>query len=102
MRYGDLAQANLIKIHKASGKVTFLLYDDFDGKPLPKLRQRTKVNLRTLFVQVFEYPESPQAQLLYFKERYQSPDHSELSRIIPARRYSPCRCCGRLTCRLRT
>lgn len=70
MRYGDMAEADVIKIHKASGKVTFLLYDDFDRKPLPELRQRTKVNLRTLFVQVFEYPEGPQSQLLYFKERY--------------------------------
>jgi hypothetical protein len=33
------------------------------------------VNLRTLFVQVFEYPESPQSQLLYFKDRYVAPDH---------------------------
>jgi DNA phosphorothioation-associated putative methyltransferase len=75
MRYGDMAEADVIKIHKASGKVTFLLYDDFEAKPLPELRQRTKVNLRTLFVQVFDYPESPQAQLLFFKERYVAPDH---------------------------
>jgi DNA phosphorothioation-associated putative methyltransferase len=77
MRYGDMAEVDIIKIHKASGKVTFLLYDDFEDKPLPELRQRTKVNLRTLFVQVFEYPESPQSQLLYFKELYLSPDHSD-------------------------
>jgi DNA phosphorothioation-associated putative methyltransferase len=81
MRYGDMAEADIIKIHKASGKVTFLLYDDFDGKPLPELRQRTKVNLRTLFVQVFDYPDTPQSQLLYYKERYMATDHPESQRM---------------------
>jgi DNA phosphorothioation-associated putative methyltransferase len=80
-RYGDLNQTDIIKIHKASGKVTFLTYDDFDGKPLPELRQRIKVNLRNLFVQVFEYPESPDSQLLYFKERYLSQDYPEIERL---------------------
>src|SRR5258708_39843364 len=28
--FGDVAQADVIKIHKASGKITFLVYDDFD------------------------------------------------------------------------
>jgi DNA phosphorothioation-associated putative methyltransferase len=81
MRYGDMAEADVIKIHKASGKVTFLLYDDFEGKALPELRQRTKVNLRTLFVQVFDYPASPQSQLLYFKERYLPADHPHKKRM---------------------
>src|SRR6202043_3979949 len=85
MRYGDMAEADLIKIHKTSGKVTFLVYDDFDNKPLPELRQRTKVNLRTLFVQVFEYPATAESQLLYFKERYLAPNHS---RIEGMRRFS--------------
>ena len=31
-RYGDPAQADVIKIHKHSGKITFQHYDDFDGK----------------------------------------------------------------------
>jgi hypothetical protein len=65
--FGDVAQADVIKLHKASGKVTFLLYDDFEGKPLPQLRQRIKVNLRTRWVQVFDH--SAEGQLLYFKER---------------------------------
>jgi DNA phosphorothioation-associated putative methyltransferase len=81
MRYGDMAEADVIKIHKASGKVTFLVYDAFEDKSLPELRQRIKVNLRTLFVQVFEYPKSPQSQLLYFKERYVAPGHPKRSQM---------------------
>ena len=44
-RYGDPSQADIIKIHKHSGKITFQHYDDFDGKPLPELQTRIKVNL---------------------------------------------------------
>jgi DNA phosphorothioation-associated putative methyltransferase len=81
VRYGDPEAADIIKLHKRSGKVTFLVYDDFLGKPLPELRIRVKVNLRTLFVQVFEYPPSTESQLLYFKERYLAPNHPGIERM---------------------
>lgn len=71
--FGDVAQADVVKLHRASGKVTFLVYDDFEGKALPELRQRIKVNLRTRWVQVFDH--SAEGQLLYFKERFVSPAH---------------------------
>ena len=66
-------QRDVIKLHKASGKATFLVYDDFEGKALPELRQRIKVNLRTRWVQVFDH--SAEGQLLYFKERFVGPNH---------------------------
>ena len=65
--FGDLAQADVVKIHKASGKVSFLVYDDFEGKPLPELQHRVKVNLKTWWAQAFDH--SREGQLLYFKER---------------------------------
>jgi hypothetical protein len=71
--FGDVSQADLIKLHKASGKATFLVYDAFDGKALPELRQRIKVNLRTRWVQVFDH--SADGQLLYFKERFVNANH---------------------------
>ncbi len=74
-RYGDPAQADLIKIHKHSGKVTFQHYDDFDGKPLPELHTRIKVNLRNLFVEVFDHSTGPKIQFLYFKERFVGRDY---------------------------
>ena len=76
-RYGDPEQADLIKIHKRSGKVTFQHYDDFDGKPLPELKTRIKVNLRNLFVDVFDHSKGPKVQLLYFKERFVAKDHPD-------------------------
>jgi hypothetical protein len=71
--FGDVAQADIIKIHKASGKVTFLVYDDFEAKPLPELQHRIKVNLKTRWVQAFDHRGS--GQLLFFKERFLAPDH---------------------------
>jgi DNA phosphorothioation-associated putative methyltransferase len=78
-RYGDPEQADLIKIHKHSGKVTFQHYDDFEGKPLPELRTRIKVNLRNLFVSVFDHSKGPKRQLLYFKERFVAKNHPNIS-----------------------
>ena len=69
-RYGDPSQADVIKIHKHSGKVTFQHYDDFEGRALPELQMRIKVNLRNLFVEVFDHSKGPRIQLLYFKERF--------------------------------
>ena len=74
-RYGDPSQADVIKIHKHSGKITFQHYDDFDGKPLPELQTRIKVNLLNLFVEVFDHSKGPRIQLLYFKERFVGRKH---------------------------
>jgi len=71
--FGDVSQADLIKLHKSSGKATFLVYDDFEGKALPELHHRIKVNLRTRWVQVFDH--SQDGQLLYFKERFVGANH---------------------------
>lgn len=79
-RYGDPTQADLIKIHKRSGKITFQHYDDFEGAALPRLLLRIKVNLRTLFVEVFDHSVGPKTQLLYFKERFVGRDHRKRPR----------------------
>jgi DNA phosphorothioation-associated putative methyltransferase len=74
--FGDLRQADVIKLHKSSGRVTFLAYDDFDGKPLPELRARIKVNLRARSVQVFDH--SAENQILFFKELLLPPTYPGL------------------------
>jgi DNA phosphorothioation-associated putative methyltransferase len=73
--FGDVEQADLVKLHKESGKVTFLTYDDFEGKPLPELQLRIKVNLRTRWVEAFDHRTS--GQLLYYKERFMHPAHPQ-------------------------
>jgi DNA phosphorothioation-associated putative methyltransferase len=73
--FGDPDEADLIKFHPFSRKLTFQTYDDFDADPLPRLRLRIKVDLRRLFVTVFNHAEGPDRQLLYFKERFLPPEH---------------------------
>lgn len=68
--YGEVETADLVKIHVQSGKLSLMMYDDFARKPLPRLLERVKINLRTQFVQFFDYNENAQTQLLYNKSRY--------------------------------
>ena len=77
--FGDVSQTDVIKLHKSSGKVTFLGYDDFESKSLPELKNRIKVNLRTRWVQVFDH--STDGQLLYFKERFLGANHPRRSEM---------------------
>ena len=73
--YGDLQNADIIKLHKKSGKVTLLKYDDFENQPLPELQERVKVNLRKQHVDIFDHQSPTYQQLLYFKENYVSKDY---------------------------
>lgn len=68
--FGDVHAADVIKIHKRSGKVTLLRYDDFEGNPLPELQTRIKVNLREQRIDVFDHTTREDRQLLFFKERF--------------------------------
>lgn len=79
--YGDPRTADLTKIHLHSGKLTFTYYEDFDSVPFPELTLRIKVDLRKLFVNVFEHPPGPGRQLLFFKERFVSKDHPARSKM---------------------
>lgn len=68
--YGDTDEADLIKIHIHSGKVSLMLYDDFENKPLPELQERIKIKLREQDIDFFDYVGEYQPQPLYLKSRY--------------------------------
>jgi len=53
--FGDAGSVDLIKVHLQSGKVTFLVYDDFEGAATPRLVERIKVDLPRLRVDFFDY-----------------------------------------------
>ena len=74
--YGDIEQADLVKIHIGSGKVTFVEYDSFDKTPLPLLATRVKVNLRQQSVDYFHYQDDPDPPILYLKSRYMASSQS--------------------------
>ena len=75
--YGDLKDVDIIKIHKRSGKISLLKYDDFTAKSLPELHERIKVNLRRQTIEIFDHRSEEKQEVLYFKERYVSADHPE-------------------------
>ena len=53
--YGAINDVDVFKIHKASGKLTLLLYDDFDGSAEPILHTRVKINFRARRVDYFDH-----------------------------------------------
>lgn len=68
--YGDIEQADLIKIHIQSGKLSLMRYDDFVNQPLPRLLERVKINLREQTFDLYQYGEEFEPTYLYLKSRY--------------------------------
>lgn len=68
--YGDYRNADLVKIHIGSGKLSLLRYDDFEGQPLPRLLERVKIKLRERDIDYFAYGDEFPPPFLYRKSRY--------------------------------
>jgi DNA phosphorothioation-associated putative methyltransferase len=68
--YGDVQNADLLKIHIGSGKLTLMRFDDFDGQALPRMLERVKIKLREQDVDVFGYGELFEPPFLYRKSRF--------------------------------
>jgi DNA phosphorothioation-associated putative methyltransferase len=79
--YGNPREADLIKIHLHSRKLTFHYYRDFDKSPLPELLTRIKIDLKRLFVTVIDHTNGREHQLLFFKERFLAKDHPDRSKM---------------------
>ena len=55
---GEVEGANLIKLHRHSGKVSYLVYPDFETDPHPALLRSIKLSLRTRELDCFDYATS--------------------------------------------
>ena len=73
--YGDYRNADLVKIHIGSGKLTLMRFDDFDDAPLPQMLERVKIKLREQDVEVYRYGEDYEPPYLYWKSRYINEEH---------------------------
>jgi len=73
--WNNISSVQLIKIHIGSGKLTLLIYDDFEGHAIPVLVKRVKVNIRKLDYDVFDYeaPQYPPSPLI-LKSRFMHED----------------------------
>lgn len=72
---GNIEGANLVKLHRFSGKVSYIAYPDFDTDPCPAIQLRVKVSLRSLDFDVFDYSEWPDPPLLFRKDEFLPPEH---------------------------
>lgn len=73
---GEIDGANVIKLHRFSGKVSYIAYPDFETDPHPSLRQRIKVTLPTLAIDFFDYAEWADPPILYRKDELIHVGHS--------------------------
>ncbi len=72
---GEIDGANLIKLHRQSGKVSYLVYPEFETDPHPALRRSVKLSLRTREIDCLDYATSPNPPVLHRKETFLSPGH---------------------------
>jgi DNA phosphorothioation-associated putative methyltransferase len=67
---GEVEGANIIKIHRRSGKLSYLVYPDFDNDPHPALQRCVKLNLRTRQIECYDYANSTNPPVLHRKETF--------------------------------
>jgi DNA phosphorothioation-associated putative methyltransferase len=72
---GEVEGANLIKIHRRSGKLYYLVYPDFDTDPHPALVRCLRLSLRTRELHCYEYAASQNPPILHRKETFVTQDH---------------------------
>ena len=81
---GDVEGANIIKIHRRSGKLSYLVYPEFETDPHPALLRCVKLNLRTRQIECYEYGQSANPPILHRKESFLLPDnelHAKFARL---------------------
>jgi len=72
---GEIEGANIIKIHRRSGKLSYLIYPDFETDPHPALFRCLPLSLRTRELQCHDYTEHTNPPVLHRKETFLPPDH---------------------------
>jgi DNA phosphorothioation-associated putative methyltransferase len=72
---GEIDEANIIKLHRFSGKVSYISYPDFEKKAHPALRQRIKVSLPTLSIEFYDYSNWEDPPILFRKDELVHRDH---------------------------
>ena len=73
--FGDVTSADLLKVHAESGKLSLMMYDDFENCALPKLLERIKINLSEQRFDYYKYGEQFIAPYLYLKSRFITDDY---------------------------
>lgn len=72
---GEVEGANIIKIHRRTGKLSYLMYPAFDDNPHPALLRCVKLNLRTREIECYDYAHSSNPPVLHRKDTLLHPNH---------------------------
>jgi DNA phosphorothioation-associated putative methyltransferase len=81
---GEVEGANIIKIHRRTGKLSYLVYPDFETDPHPALLRCVKLNLRTRQIECYDYGQSVNPPVLHRKESFllqDDPLHGKFARL---------------------
>jgi DNA phosphorothioation-associated putative methyltransferase len=81
---GVIEGANIIKIHRRSGKLSYLVYPEFEDEPHPALLRSVRVNPRTRQIDSNDYSQSTNPPVLHRKETFLLPDnplHEKFTRL---------------------
>jgi DNA phosphorothioation-associated putative methyltransferase len=81
---GDVEGANIIKIHRRSGKISYLAYPEFENDPHPALSRCIRLSLRTRELNCYEYADSTNPPVLHRKESFllaSDPLHAKFGRL---------------------
>ena len=78
-RIGEVEGANLNKLHRHSGKVSYLAYPDFATHPHPALLRSIKLSLLRL-ASCYDYATSTNPPILHRKETFLPPRHPLLAK----------------------
>ncbi len=68
--YGEAQNADVVKLHIGSGKVSLMRYDDYEGSAVPLMVERVKIDLRRQQVSYYAYGGEYEPQPLWMKSRY--------------------------------
>ena len=72
---GLVEGANIVKLHRAKPKVSYLSYPDFDKDPHPALSGALVVDLLNLNVKYWDWTDSYNPPILHRKETFVPPDY---------------------------
>jgi DNA phosphorothioation-associated putative methyltransferase len=72
---GQVEGTTLVKIHRRSGKLSYLVYPDFDTDPHPALVRSIRLSLRDRRLDCYDYAEADNPPVLHRKETFLAPDH---------------------------
>jgi DNA phosphorothioation-associated putative methyltransferase len=78
---GEVEGANLIKIHRHSGKVSYLAYPDFEKDPHPALIRSVKLCMRSRQLECHDFGQNGNPPILHRKETFLHADHELYERF---------------------